>query len=384
MYIENKTNKIGKSEYYFRTDIEEIVVSNDINIIDDWAFGYCVNLKKIVIPKSVTFISKNAFDGCEKLENIDVAEDNDIYTSENGILYSKDHSVLLRFPSNHVDIEVDIDYSVCKIGDLAFNRCRKLKKVVIPDSVLEIGEKAFAYCEKLIQIFLPPTIKKIGAYAFSDCYALQSLLCNGEKYMAEDDVLYEVDDKKKKLIQYPLARKQVEYKIGSDIDSISDRAFSGAYILEDIVVTGNEHYFSKDGILYDKFKKQLVCVPSSKKIDTLIIPDQIVAIGNSSIKLNCNIKKIVFPSQLVKIERHAVEYCLYLKHIQFAGKKLKQIEWSAFYGCQSLKEVDLSNQEGIVIEGLAFADCVELSRVNLPLKYHIGRGVFRNCIRLQI
>jgi hypothetical protein len=53
-----------------------------------------------------------------------------------------------------------------KIGVSAFDFCRNLREVKIPDSVEEIGSQAFAYCDNLKKITIPKSVTKIGDSVF--------------------------------------------------------------------------------------------------------------------------------------------------------------------------------------------------------------------------
>ena len=58
----------------------------------------------------------------------------------------------------------------CKwVGDWAFWRCKKLRKVVIPESVEIIEPNAFAWCVKLEKVVIPEGVKEIMVGAFREC-----------------------------------------------------------------------------------------------------------------------------------------------------------------------------------------------------------------------
>ena len=67
------------------------------------------------------------------------------YLTDDGILYSKDKSTLLKFPECKKCEEFIIPDCVTKIGERAFFNTYNLKSVVMPDSVTEIGQAAFTY-----------------------------------------------------------------------------------------------------------------------------------------------------------------------------------------------------------------------------------------------
>jgi len=68
-----------------------------------------------------------------------------------------------------------IPNSVINIGDYAFNGCSKLKSVSIPNSVATIGNEAFSGCSSLNTLTIPHSVTNIGWYAFEGCSGLTSL-----------------------------------------------------------------------------------------------------------------------------------------------------------------------------------------------------------------
>ena len=58
-------------------------------------------------------------------------------------------------------------YRVTSIGKWAFNRCKGLTAITIPNSVTSIGEWAFYNCKGLTSISLPKTLTDIGVWVFN-------------------------------------------------------------------------------------------------------------------------------------------------------------------------------------------------------------------------
>ena len=63
--------------------------------------------------------------------------------------------------------EVQLSSSLKTIPHAAFAFCENLQQIVIPEGVEEIGTSAFIYCENLSMAIIPSTVKRIGAEAFA-------------------------------------------------------------------------------------------------------------------------------------------------------------------------------------------------------------------------
>ena len=105
------------------------------------------------------------------LKSINVAPENPYCASENGILYSKDMTVLFACPAAHEGAVVIPD-TVKEIGPRAFDSCKKLKEIVIPASVERIGERAFVDCSALKKVTIQSENTAINAEAFLRCSKL--------------------------------------------------------------------------------------------------------------------------------------------------------------------------------------------------------------------
>ena len=143
--------------------------------INNRAFYNCSSLTSIIISEGVTGIGEYAFTYCNALSNFGVDNDNTVYQSIDGNLYSKDGKTLIAYARGKRDASFIIPDGVTSIGEYAFRSCGALTNITISDSVTSIGAYAFFDCDGLTSIIIPNAVTSIGSSAFSSCGALTSI-----------------------------------------------------------------------------------------------------------------------------------------------------------------------------------------------------------------
>ena len=175
--IPNGVTKIG--EYAFREcAFEEIAIPNSVKEIGKGAFNFCEYLKSVTIPESVTSLGSSAFINCSSLEEINVDANNADYCSINGVLFNKEKTSILKFPSNWSKA-FTYPNTVTSIGDHAFYSCANLISYNVPNNIVSIGETAFSNCKFLESINIPNGVNSIGMFCFSQDIALKKIIIPG-------------------------------------------------------------------------------------------------------------------------------------------------------------------------------------------------------------
>ncbi len=172
---------IGNSAFYNCSSLANISISDSLISIGDDAFSGCKKLTTITIPDSVTSIGDGAFNRCSLLNSIIVEAKNSFFSSQNGILFDKEKSELIRYPQGKKGVSYIIPNTVEKIDNYAFYSCSSLTDVSIPDSVINIGNSAFYNCSSLTNISISNSVISIGDGAFNNCENL-TIYCNNNSY----------------------------------------------------------------------------------------------------------------------------------------------------------------------------------------------------------
>lgn len=199
--IPTGTISINKGAFKNCFELEEVLISDSVNLISNGAFANCINLcnvdmpdslaiirfaafseckklKSIMIPKGVVRIEGWAFAGCDSLTKIEVSKENSYYRSyRNCIIDIMHREVIVGCRSSMLPP----DGSIEGIGDGAFYCCRYLTSITIPFDVTYIGENAFAHCENLVTVSLPDSLANIENNAFFDCQMLSFIRFAGTK-----------------------------------------------------------------------------------------------------------------------------------------------------------------------------------------------------------
>ncbi len=120
-------------------------------------------------------IQTDMFYYCPMLKSINVDENNEYFSSIDGVLFNKDKTNLLCRPRGKADEQYSVPEGVMEISSNAFYNCSSLKSVTMPDSVIQIGESAFSDCYNLTNIKLSNNITAIKSKTFY-CCGLTSLV----------------------------------------------------------------------------------------------------------------------------------------------------------------------------------------------------------------
>jgi hypothetical protein len=326
----------------YKNTIKAVVVELGVENIGSFAFYEYDKLESITLPESVTFIADYAFSWCLRLTEITVASNNLYYSSEDGVLFDKSKTTLMRYPTQKPGNSYTIPESVIFIEAEAFLGCR-LESVTLPESVTSIGKSAFGGCYSLKSITLPESVTAIGDYAFSSCNSLESIIIP-EKVNSIGVSAFNGCAGLKSII------------IPASVTSIGDLAFGDCYRLTEIVVDSNNPAFSSEsGVLFDKNKETIIQYPKGKVGDSYTVPGTVISIGAWAFFRCSSLESIIIPESVISIGMVAFQECSSLASIHIPAS-VTSIGGGAFQSCSSLESIAIPKAV-TSIGDIAFRNC---------------------------
>lgn len=145
--------------------LTSVTLPDTLTNIGASAFSDCTGIRELTIPANVKTVGMSAFADCLDLTLI-VDENNPYLTTQDGILFTKDMSVLLQ-AYNFKETSYTVPEGVTVIEDCAFYFQSTLQEVTFPDTLTNIGFKAFAYTSMGgYNLVLPESVSGVGCQAF--------------------------------------------------------------------------------------------------------------------------------------------------------------------------------------------------------------------------
>ncbi len=365
---------IGYEAFYNCNQITSVVIPNTITSIGTSAFDGCAKLKAVTIPNSVDMLGWYVFYRCSSLTGINVESGNNSFSSENGVVFSKDKKTLVFYPCGKKDASYSIPESVTRIGPESFSGNKNLKSVIIPNSVKIIGDGAFRHCDNLMTIDIPNSVTTIENNAFIECVGLTTV------------------------------------SISESVANIGSGVFCYCAKLTEInVVDDNPKYSSENGVLFSKNKDTIICYPAGKTATIYSIPETVTNIGSAAFD-QCKLKAITIPESVTHIGVQAfrdsdLRLVAIPESVRYIGddafSDCDKLVFNKFDNAYYLGSADNPyfalievisrdvtsceiNSDCKIIADNAFYDCDELTSISIPESVtNIGSDAFYGCDNLQ-
>lgn len=286
--------------------------------------------------------------------------------------------------NNNIVEEVYIPGSVKVIDGYAVTYCENLKKIELSEGILVLGGFSFAWNPMLTEVEVPASVEEIDTDTFCENASLKKIEVHKDngKYCSVDGVLYSKD--MTELITVPGGMVAELYEVPEGTEIINGNAFEGCNGIKAIkipkslrgglssrtfyncsalerfeVAEDNMLFCETDGILFNKAKTIIVCMPDGTNLTEYEIPSSVTRIGDFAFEGAKSLKKIVVPDS-----------------VTYVGL-------SAFNGCKNLVSMELPDSI-MAMSTYIFAECSSLESVKLPTGItEIGYDMFEYCTSLK-
>lgn len=250
---------------------EELLGKRVVEIEED-AFRDNARLKTVTIPYGVVQLGDRIFSDCPNLTGIYADSGNASYTCEDGVLFNKAKTELIKYPGGKTG-NYRIPDGVAEIKKDAFAQCTRLTGITMPDGLGKIGAGAFRGCTSLAAAAISDGMQEIGAGAFEGCTSLAAAV------------------------------------IPDSVQEIGGYAFAGCSSLTAVTLPGGIKQLHTAAFL------------SCGNLTELKIPDSVAHIHPAAFEACTNLAAISLPAGIVSIEGGAAHLCPRLKDIYYDGTR---------------------------------------------------------------
>lgn len=121
-------------------------------------------------------VEGNPFAHWASLKTISVSENHPCFSTEDGVLYTRDNTALISYPARHAGESFSVPSFVTRIGKQAFRGASTLTQVFLSGGLTEIGDAAFFGMDAVTCVSIPGTVTTIEGNPFYGMYRASTLL----------------------------------------------------------------------------------------------------------------------------------------------------------------------------------------------------------------
>ncbi len=355
-----------------RAKAGELVINESVDTIRPIALRGCKGLTSVIIGSGVSDLNLKALGECTALTEINVDEHNVNYSSEDGMLFTKNKSTLLLCPRGKND-SVEIPSMTSVIGDEALKGCSEVKEILIKGRISKVGEDAFEECGGLtlsqynnayyagrkgmpymiLMKAVATDIENCTVHssccviydrAFDGCDQLKSVtMSNGVVHLGNN--------------VFRGCRSLNSLTLSNMIERVGIGVFEGCSSLG-LKKYGNAYYLGGINNPY-----MVLAKAESDEITNCYVHSSCISFGEGAFRGCRNLKSITNCYNVNSIGAEAFKDCMELTEMPTMSR-VDYMGEGAFAGCENLIEVTITNGLGTIADG-AFQDCLKLTDITM-------------------
>lgn len=352
--LSKKIQTINPYLLYGCSSLTEIEIPEGVKSIGYAAFRSCSKLTTITLPASLTSLSGAAISGLNRLTEIKIADGNNSFKFENGILLSKDGKTMYMALLTLTEINVP-NGVVSIVGDTLSGS--SATKIILPDTVSSnLSGTVFNGMNKLSTIELSSTSKNLklvdgNLYSYDGKRFIKYM--GSSKNFTVPEGVETLDSrcitKSMTTLNLPSTLKVIE---GWSLESMSGVNLLNIPASVTTMYTYSFHANTKLRVAEGN--------ATYKSIDDVLILNKA---GTKVIMASRNATTYNIPNTVTEIEKNAFYYCTKMISITIPDS-VTTIGAGAFYSCSSLKEITIP-QSVTSIGADAFLHCGNLTAINI-------------------
>ena len=207
------------------------------------------------------------------------------------------------------------------VGQFAFQYCRSLLSITIPNGITSFNYQPFFYCTSLSSITIPNSVTTIDSKTFSNCRSLSLItIPNGVTSIGSEAFCYCVS--------------LASIVIPNSVTQIVQNAFENCSTLSSIVIP--------DGMTTINSKTFSNCI----SLSSITIPKGVMSIKSNAFYYCYALASIVIPNGVPSIGANTFQGCGSLASIVIPNS-VTQIDTYAFYGCSGMAYYDFTNHTAV-------------------------------------
>lgn len=178
---------IGANAFSGAANLLSLTLPDSVQTINSDAFAES-SIQTINIGSGLQSIAGNPFAAATTQVNIDLA--NPYFICEDGVVYSKDKSMLVAYLGERFDDCIEVDPSVTSVGEKAFIYCSGDGRIIFPTTIAYASPSAF-YLRKHSDDYINKLIIFRGGVSAP---TMNWVLTHGIGYVGDDSVVRTMDD----------------------------------------------------------------------------------------------------------------------------------------------------------------------------------------------